>query len=85
MLIEMFLLKDGQEKPKSVTVELTPESIMEEDSLRNAKILHKNNIMVWWGDTVEIGIVTGDVHAENRKDEWLGFDGLKVNFKLPKE
>ena len=84
MIIEVFLLKDESKKPESVTIELTPESVAEEDAVRNAKILHKNGIMVWWGDTLELGRVNGSVHAKNRKDEVLCFDGLKVNFKLPK-
>lgn len=85
MIIEVFLLKDKNKKPESVTIELTPESIAEEDSLRNAKILHKNNIMVWWGDTIESGIVNGSLHGKNRSEQSLCFDGLKVNFELPKE
>ena len=78
----MFLLG---KRPDSVTVELTPETIAEEDSLRNAKILHKNQIMVWWGDTLELHRPTGCKQSSNRKDEYLGFSGLKVNFTLPKE
>ena len=85
MIIEMFLLKDEQKKPESINVELTPETIEEEDSLRNAKILHKNQISVWWGDTLELGRVRGSIHAKNREDEFLGFDGLKVNFRLPSD
>jgi len=84
MIIELFLLKDKQKKPESIMIELTPETIAEEDSLRNAKLLHKNQIMVYWGDTLELGRVYGCIQAKNRKDEYLGFSGLKINFGLPK-
>ena len=85
MIIEVFLLKDKNKKPESVTVELTPESIAEEDSLRNAKVIHKNNIMVWWGDTLELGNVRGSITQRKQEEEIICMDGLKVNFKLPKQ
>ena len=84
MIIEVFLLKGEKTELGSVSIELTPETITEEDSLRNAKILHKNQIMVWWSNTLELGRVYGSIQAKNRKDEYLGFSGLKVNFRLPK-
>ena len=85
MIIEMFLLRDVKRNPKSVSCELTPETMAEEDILRSAKIIHKNQIMVWWGDTVELGIVHGSLRGKDRTEEFLGFDGLKVNFKIPME
>ena len=83
MIVELFLLTS--KNPESVMVELTPETLDEEKSLRNAKILHKNNIMVYWGDTVELGRPTGCRESKTRKDEFIGFSGLKINFQLPKE
>ena len=84
MILEIFLLKNKQKKPDSVTVELTPETITEEDSLRNAKVLHKNSLMVYWGDTLELSRPTGCKQSRSRKNEYLGFSGLKINFGLPK-
>jgi len=84
MIMEMFLLKGKDKKPETVLVELTPETIAEEDSLRNATVLHKNSLMVYWGDTLELGRPTGCEQSKNRKDEYLGFSGLKLSFKLPK-
>jgi len=85
MIIEMFLLKNVNKKPESVMVELTPETLAEENSLRNAKILHKNQIGVYWGDTLELSKPTGCRESKHRKDEYIGFSGLKVNFKLPRK
>jgi len=87
MIIELFLLKDKDKKPESMMVELTPETHEEDDSLRNAKILHKNNIIVYWGDTLELhkplkGTKPNDSKKQN---EFIGFSGLKINFNLPKE
>ena len=84
MIIEMFSLKDANKEPESITVELTPETLAEEDSLRNAKVLHKNQIGVYWGDTLELSKPTGCRESKQRKDVYIGFSGLKVNFKLPK-
>jgi len=84
MIIEVFLLKDEQKNPESVTVTLTPETIAEEDSLRDAKVLHKNQIMVYWGNTFAMTNVTGCKKAENRKEVPVSSDGLKINFTLPK-
>lgn len=72
-------------KPNSVTVTMTPETIDEDDSLRNAKILHKNNILVYWGNTLELSSVTGSIQGNNRKEQFVGFDGLKINFTLPEK
>ena len=83
MIIEMFLLRDEKRNPKSVSCELTPETMAEEDMLRSAKIIHKNQIMVWWGDTLEIGNVRGSIMHKNLKEEVVCMDGLKVNFKIP--
>jgi len=85
MIVEVFLLKDKDKNPDSVTIELTPETLAEEDSLRNAKILHKNQIMVYWGDTLELRKPTGCRESKERKEIFLGFSGLKINFKLPKK
>ena len=84
MIIEMFLLKGEKTELGSVTVTLTPETIGEEKSLRNAKVLHKNRIMVYWGDTLELGRPTGCKQSKQRTNEYLGFSGLKINFGLPK-
>jgi len=81
----MFLLKDANKIPESITVELTPETIAEEDSLRNAKVMHKNQIMVCWGDTLELGNVRGSITQRNEEEEIICMDGLKINFRLPKE
>lgn len=83
MIIEVFLLKDNAKNPESVIIELTPESIAEEKSLRNAKVLHKNNIMVYWGDTLELGKVRGSITQRKEEEEVICMDGLKINFKLP--
>ena len=72
MIVEMFHLRG--EKQASVEVTLTPETKEEEESLRNAKILHKNQIMVWWGDTLEIGNQEGGITC---------FDGLKISYRIP--
>lgn len=76
MIIEMYKVDNGD---SFVTVELTPENELEEKSIRNAKILHKNNLMVWWGDTLEIEY-DGKV---------MCYNGLKISFRLtqnkPKE
>lgn len=83
MIIEMFLLRGKDRKPESISCELTPETIAEEEILRSAKIIHKNPIMVWWGDTLEIGNVRGSVTQRKEEEEVICMDGLKVNFKLP--
>ena len=85
MIIEMFSLKDANKEPESITVELTPETLAEEDSLRNAKLIHKNQIGVYWGDTLELGRPTGCKQSTSRKNEYISFSGLKVNFRLPKK
>ena len=84
MIIEMFSLKDKQKNPESIMVELTPETLAEEDSLRNAKVLHKNSLMVYWGVTLELTRVTGHIGIKTRRDQYLGFSGLKINLGLPK-
>lgn len=75
LIIEMYHLKDEKKEGDSITVALSPETKEEEKSLRNAKILHKNRLMVWWGDTLEISC----------RDKFLGFSGLKICFRLPSE
>ena len=80
----MFSLKDKQKNPESIMVELTPQTIVEEKSLRNATILHKNNIQVCWGDTLELGNVRGSITQRNEEEEIICMDGLKINFRLPK-
>lgn len=62
MLIEMYKLSDG------VLVELTPETLEEEESIRGAKILHKNKLMVYWGDTFEL----------YHRGDYMGYSGLKI-------
>ena len=71
MIVETFLISDDS----IVILELTPETIEEEKSLRNAKVLHKNNLRVCWGDTLEL----------KSSGKYIGYSGLKISFKLPKE
>lgn len=54
-------------------VELTPETKEEEKILREMKILHKNRLMVAWGDTLELRC----------RDEYMGYSGLKIYFNHP--
>lgn len=84
MIIEVFLIKGKQKKPESIMIELTPETMTEENSLRNAKVLHKNSLMVYWGDTLELTRVTGHIGIKTRRNQYLGFSGLKINLGLPK-
>jgi len=76
MIIEMYKIDN---EDSFVTVTLTPENESEEKSIRNAKILHKNNLLVWWGDTLEI----------EYDGKMMFYNGLKISFRLtqnkPKE
>lgn len=74
MIIQTWVLKDLQDKPASITIELTPENDKEEKILRDSKILHKCGIMVYWGDTIEL----------EHRGKFLCYDGLKINIKIPK-
>jgi len=66
--------KDNKGRPLIIT-ELSPETKEEEEILRNAKIIHKNQIQVWWGDTLELDC----------NDKAVLYDGLKISFKIPEE
>ena len=77
MIIEMYFLEKDSGKAEdlsSVTCTLTPENQKEEEIIRNAKILHKNQLLVWWGDTIEL----------EHNGKFIGYSGLKVCFKIPK-
>jgi len=71
----MYHLKDEKKQGDSVQVALSPETKVEEELLRNAKILHKNKLLVWWGDTLELSC----------RDKFIGFSGLKISLRLPGE
>ena len=76
MIIEMFLIDEEKtECPEKriFIIELSPETKEEEKILRNAKIIHKNQIQVWWGDT--LGLYCDD--------KPICYDGLKMSFKIP--
>lgn len=65
----MYKLSDG------VLVELTPETLEEEESIRGAKILHKNKLMVYWGDTFEL----------YHRGDYMGYSGLKIFLETKEE
>jgi len=48
MFVELFELDD------CFMVEITPAYKDEEELVRNAIIIHKNNLLVYWGDTLPL-------------------------------
>jgi len=71
MIIDVYTVGHN----KSVVTAIIPENKTEEDIIRNAKILHKNNLLVWWGDALEL----------EHQGKFLGYSGLKISYDLPKE
>lgn len=77
MIVEIILIKenDNDERKNLFIIELSPETKEEEKILRNATILHKNQIQVWWGDT--LGLYCND--------KPICYDGLKISYRMPKD
>ena len=73
MIIEISKSENKAENRQTVYVQLSPENTDEEKILRKAHILHANNLLVWWGDTLEL----------HEHDKYVGYSGLKMGFNMP--
>ena len=73
MIIEVSQNESKEENKREIFIQLSSENKEEEKNIRNAKILHTNNLLVWWGNTLEL----------EHSGKFVGYNGMKMCYTLP--